>query len=680
MMRKTFRAIILYLLALTLTPSCAWGGAPLKDADSKAIRMEEIVVTATRSEMKKEEIPAVVDIITKKELDTTVDENLTRILKKNTSVDVIDYPGVLSGISIRGFRPEFSGITKHYLVLIDGRPAGATNIATILKNNVERIEVLKGPGSALYGAEAMGGVINIITRKSTGKPTASVAGGAGSWNTYFARADAGGKITDWLDFDVGAGLKNQDDDFDMGGGKTRANTSFKERYGNLRIGTRLGEHWRVDAKGDFYLGRDILTPNALYYGDDRPSSKDIDRYGGDLTLEGTIGDHDPRLTLYAAHEDSEYTKMYAGQPRYKSYEGITDWLGFQAQDTFHWREHDLTVGIDYQDIDVESKSWKSDGSRRAPYSPDNERKNVGLFGDLFLRLFDERVMVNAGIRYDWFELTTKKTPYKTDFHPGSETFSQVSPRAGVKLFLDDDHQWQIHTTVGSAFVPPKANQMAGYSEREVSGTIMILKGNPDLDPESSWTWDAGITWRNRHWGLWADLTYFYTEVDDKISRVKLSSTESTYKNMDSARMSGLEMEVRWDLGRLFRWDRTVELFFNSTYLFTYEEKVPGQEAEDIHNVAEWKFNTGVRYDDGMFFGRLLARYVSDRKDYDWYAPGYPVITYHPFTVWDASLGVRVTKHCRLTVNIENLFDKYYMEKPEYPLPGRSVYGQIQWTF
>ena len=81
-----------------------------------------------------------------------MDTNVVRILKKNSSIDVIDYPGVLSGIGIRGFRPEFSGITKHSLILIDGRPAGATNLATILKDNVERIEVLKGPASALYGA------------------------------------------------------------------------------------------------------------------------------------------------------------------------------------------------------------------------------------------------------------------------------------------------------------------------------------------------------------------------------------------------------------------------------------------------------------------------------------------------------------------------------------------------
>jgi len=140
-----------------------------KEEKEKAVKMEEMVVTATRSEVKKEEVPAVVDIIYPMDLETTVDRNIVRVLKKNASIDVIDYPGVLSGISIRGFRPEFSGITKHSLVLIDGRPAGATNLATILKENVERIEILKGPASSLYGGEAMGGVVNIITKKSKGK-------------------------------------------------------------------------------------------------------------------------------------------------------------------------------------------------------------------------------------------------------------------------------------------------------------------------------------------------------------------------------------------------------------------------------------------------------------------------------------------------------------------------------
>ena len=171
-------------------------------AGDDATTLEEIVVTATRTETPKKEVPQVVDVITPGEIESTVGETLTEQLKKNSSVDVIEYPGALSGISIRGFRPEFSGITKHSLLLIDGRPAGATNLSTILMDNVERIEVLKGPASSLYGAEAMGGVVNIITRKNTGPLTVSAELGGGSFDTNFEKIAAGGRLADWLDFDL----------------------------------------------------------------------------------------------------------------------------------------------------------------------------------------------------------------------------------------------------------------------------------------------------------------------------------------------------------------------------------------------------------------------------------------------------------------------------------------------
>ena len=93
---------------------------------------------------------------------------LTDLLKKNAGVDVIQYNGTLSGIGIRGFRPQVSGINKRYLLLIDGRPSGVTNLATLLLDNVERVEVLKGAASAVYGSSAMGGVVNVISRQSSG--------------------------------------------------------------------------------------------------------------------------------------------------------------------------------------------------------------------------------------------------------------------------------------------------------------------------------------------------------------------------------------------------------------------------------------------------------------------------------------------------------------------------------
>jgi vitamin B12 transporter len=658
-------------------------GKEQEASEEATYQIDEVVVTATRSEMLREEVPAVVDVIDSAEIENTVDDNLADILKKNSSVDIIDYPGVLSGVSIRGFRPEYDGITKHYLVLIDGRPSGATNIATILKDNIERIEVLKGPASSLYGAEAMGGVINVITKKSTGKIGGAVEVGAGSFDTHTESVSAGGRITDWLDFDASFGNKNQNDNYKMGNGHERQGTSFAERNGSMRLGSTFLDTWRVDAKADWYMGRDIGSPNALYYGDTRQSSKDIDRYGGDVTLSKEWVNNLTKATVFASHEESENTYKYTGQPVYKGYQSKYDWIGAQLQDTYSFLKHDVTVGFDYQDINVESLKWNSGGIRQAPYSPDNERENIGLFSDGFFRFWDERLILNAGVRYDTFEITNKSTPLKTDFEPGSYDFDHVSPRAGIKFFPTSDRMFQFHATVGTAFVPPQASQMAGYAETQVQTATMITTGNPDLDPETSVTWDVGLTVEKRGYALRADLTYFDTSVDDKITSVKLSNIVTSYTNADSAKMRGLEFEASWDIGEIMHWNRKLEFFANTTWMIEAEEDLLSDGVtvtRDIYNVADWKHSMGVNYDDGMFFGRFLARYIGERKDNDWYTPGYPEITYDDFIVCDLTLGVRFLKRHTVSVSAENIFDKYYYEKPEYPLPGRAIYAKYSLSF
>ncbi len=590
-------------------------------------------------------------------------------------------------MSIRGFRPEFSGITKHSLLLIDGRPAGATNLATVLMDNVERIEILKGPASSIYGAEAMGGVINIITKKSTGRLAGKAEVGGGSFDTFAAKGAIGGKITNWMDFDITARTYNQNDNIELGNDHgERPGTSYDTNYGSLRLGSAFMPGWRLDVKGDWYYGNDIETPGALFYDDRQQSQKDVERYSGDMHLSGEWGKNRTNFTMFSSKETSDYYKKYeydytsggyVPTSKYHSYYKETEWWGMQLQNTYKFGRHGLTAGIDYQDVDVESRSYKRDGSRRAPWSPDSSRENWAVFGNTLWKFLDDRLTITAGIRYDYFDVETKRTPYKTDFHPGSEEFDTVSPRAGIKFRINDF--LDLHTTLGKAFVPPTAAQMAGYSERMVQDTVMITKGNPDLDPETSWTWDGGIGVHHATYGIDGDLTFYVTEVNDKITR-KTVGNITTYTNSADASIAGMEFKLGWNVGKFLDLGRNVKLFVNGERIFHSREDIPGQGESDIHNVAHWKVNYGIDYEDGIFNGRLLARYVGKRKDSDWYSPGYPVITYDSFTVVDLALGLNITDNHHLTLKINNIFDEYYFEKPEFPLAGRAWYLSYQYTF
>ena len=678
MRKKRYTACALVLLAVP-----GFAAADQEVAGSRRITMDEVVVTATRSEEKIREIPAKVEVVSQEDIELTSAETLTEQLKKNTAIDVIEYPGALAGIGIRGFRPEFWGITKHSLILMNGRPSGSTNLANILSDNIERIEVLKGPASSLYGAEAMGGVVNIITKKNTGPLTGMAEIGFGSFDTNYEKAAIGGGVGQRFDFDVSARRYEQADDIRMGNGETRDNTKYQTQNGNLRLGTQLNDSWRMDMSGDLYQGRDIETPGDIFDGDTKSGHKDIDRYGLDFAIGGKFGANNRlSFTTYKTNETAENYNHYTGRipvqvAPYRSYDSEIDWLGFQLKDEYAWAGHRFIAGIDYQDIDKMSRSHNQDGSRKAPSSPDEGRENWAGYLETIWKLLDNKLTATVGARYDTFDVETKKTPYKTGFTPNSESFSTISPRTGLNYLFDQGIR--LHTTVGKAFVPPDAGQLAGYAERLVGGVTMVTRGNSNLDPESSLTWDAGAGYELAKMGLNLDLTYFHTDIDDKITRVTTGNT-TTYQNSLAGEIEGLEYTLSFDIGAPLGWERSLSLFVNGTSIFKAEEERADGAMKDTHNVASSIVNYGLKYGDGMFDGKLLCRSVGKRKDTDWNAAGYPEITYPEFDVVDLVIGLKFLDHHRVSLKADNLFDEDYYEKKGFPKPGRAFFVSYRYEF
>ena len=207
---------------------------------------EDVVVTGRRVETRITDTPQKVEVIDATDLERTVAADLTDVMKKNAGVDVIQYAGVLSGIGIRGFRPQFSGINKRSLLLIDGRPSGVTNLGTLPLDGIDRIEVLKGAASSIYGSSAMGGVVNVITRQSRGRIGGTARFGGGSYGTSDFAGRAGGSASSHLDFDLGGAMFDQRDDYRMGNGEVRPATSYRTYDGAARVGADLGR-WRLDA-------------------------------------------------------------------------------------------------------------------------------------------------------------------------------------------------------------------------------------------------------------------------------------------------------------------------------------------------------------------------------------------------------------------------------------------------
>ena len=648
---------------------------PLRVTLSVAGLIERMVVTGRRMETRLSETPQKIEVVDAQDIERSVAADVTDALKKNAGVDVVQYNGVLSGIGIRGFRPEISGINKRSLLLIDGRPSGVTNLATLLLDNIDHIEVLKGPASAVYGASAMGGVVNVITRQSRGPLKGGARVAFGSFNVSELAGKAGGSLGPRLDFDVSGSAFNQGDDYRMGNGVVRPATTYSTFDGSARLGADLSSAWRVDGHVNAYRGRDINTPGDVFSGVSSQGRKNLERRSEDIRLSGQVGRHLISGTFYDAQEEGHLRNVTTSDPLdrpylpYLTFENWFGWRGLQAKDAWGWGgANSLVAGLDYEHVTSDSRSYARTGARQAPFSANNQKDTIGIYAENTFNLRGGRTVVSAGGRVDRIAVETLDTPLKTNFTPSTTTFTVFNPSLGIKQQLVAG--LRAHATAGRAFVPADATALTGYTTTVVNGRTQINQGNPDLRPERSTSFDLGLEWFSPSTHM--DVTYFQTTVTDRVvSNVLVSNPLPpdpivlTSMNTLAAHIRGLDVEA------VRRMSTHLSAFSNITHYFSRREQLPVTGERNILNVATNTIRAGVDLDFGRLSTRLSARYVDGRQDQDFNAPGSPVVDYPDFVVADLSATYRLHPQHAVVITISNIADAYYYEKKGYPLAGAS---------
>lgn len=695
----------------------------------RARDLTEIAVTATRSETRLEKLPQQIDLITRRDIEQTPAADVTDLVKKLTAVNIIQYPNLSSGVGIRGFRPQFSGLNQRTLLLIDGRAAGASNLSTIGLHHVERVEVLKGPASALYGSQAMGGVINVITRRSTGKIWGNAFAEYGSFQTYQTGGNIGGNLTKRLDFDASASYLKRAHDYRLGqgnlfrnwlkgyqatkyytnqppetvddrkdDGQNRPNTRLSYYSGTLRVGYQLSTHWRVDIRGEMFRANDVESPGDITYGITQASLKDVERQSGEVALTGQIGIHHPVLKVFTAEETNfNQTTNMAGKPvtPFLSSNAGNRWRGIQLRDSWQLGRHHLTVGYDYLSAGTQLRSWSDANTEKPPTQPNYTIRSSAFYAQGLLTFINDRISLQPGFRYDHITFAVQETPLLTTFKPGKTANPFISPSLGAVVLIAPG--LRLKGAVGRAFVTPDAYNVAGYSEtRTATGRITITTGNPDLTNENSLSYDLGLTFNRPKTGFRASLTYFKTDVRDRIARIvkqvnekqpngDLIVTRATYVNAADSDLSGIESEVSYDFGAWTAYRYSLRLFGNATSMLRYSETIVSTDGSvtrrDIANVARMNLNAGIEYDSFKGFRtRLLSRYMGHRKDTDFTDAANPEIEYPAYLVLDLSTSYTLARHHTVSLQITNLTDENYYEKRGYNLPGRAFSLRYAFAF
>lgn len=639
--------------------------------------MPEMVVTATRTERRVDDVPASVSVITAKDIATQQPRHIVDLLRNVEGIDVAGSgsPTSLPMIRMRGVGGSFGGQTSQ--ILVDGMPLESPvagihlGMGTLALNDLERVEVVRGPASAIYGPSALGGVVNLMSKRWKGAPGAEVSVGAGSHGATLVSAAVGG-AWDAADFRLSAsdyrtdGYVAQPDD-DPWGSKDLAPRDGKDRKFGLTVGLRPAENQEIilavrngDAESPWLGGH----PN--YRMNDNTESYDLgyrheagdwgvfkaryrkmrqkahilfdDEYWNGNLGSLVLADIDDRV------EDSEHLDLQADL-RLSQANLLT--LGY-------------THGIGKYTSRWEDVIWGGSGESVS------KSKLTGLFVQDEYRFSDAFTLL-AGGRWDRYEFAGDT---QDGVPTGRDSDDDVfNPRLGARYRLND--ATSLYATAGTAYVP------ALNSLKFRSGGIWL--DNPNLKPETSTSYEIGIN--HKRGPLSARATLFHTDYEDKISSIQVSAVplKRQFQNIGKVGIDGLEFAVETDLGD---WRPYVNYAYTDSRIKENPDD-PLTVGKQVQRMAPHKLNLGVTYaPTNGFYARISGRYVDDYYFDDRNTEA--ALNPHHF-VADAKVGWRlptggVVREAELSLAINNLLDERYREQQYEYMDGLNVWFGLNARF
>jgi len=642
-------------------------GAQAKTANA-TVSLDEVVVTAGRFKELKREVTSNISVIDEREIALSPSSDLGELLAEKNIGFINKYPGTSTSFGIRGFRTSALGLDLEgrVLVLLDGRRIGTGNVAKVLTKNIERIEIIRGPASVQYGSAAIGGLVNVITKQGTGKPTVSVQGELGNFGHEEVSA---GLSVAFKGFDFsGSVSRSSRDDYDTADGEEYANTGYDRKENvSLNLGYEFLPDNRLGVIVNSFEVDEIGNPSYL-------SQNDLDDYADksnesiDFVYDGTTreGLFSWKARYFVGEDENKSFDPVASNPDMFDdgvpTENTTDYQGAQAQTTWNPGQYTLTAGADWLNYDIESD-----------FDPvKTEFDNLSYFLLVKAQYFENRLTISGGVRYDDVEVEVQEG------QGGTEDADNFSPSLGLACLALDNVK--LRANYGQGFRMPSAQQLAADF---VSAFGTPYVGNPDLDPEESETYEVGLDFY--FGGFDSSVTSFYTEFKDKIVSVAGGGGAQTWDNVGEATISGLEGALSYDLASLWNWSWQIKPYFNWTYLTEFEDEETG---EDLLYTSEWNLSYGLLVSDfDGFSARFNVAYTGDQDIEDFESGLFPapVVEKGGFSVADISVEKRLVGFgafgdLSLRGEIHNLFNEDYAYVKGYPMPGRTFVLGAEYTF
>ena len=617
-----------YMAALLSVVSAAAG------AQTDSLALQEVVVTGTRNAVDVRYLPQTVTVIEREKLTERHDPSLLPTVMQQvpslfvTGRSMLGYGvsgGAAGGINLRGI----SGGAGQLLVLIDGHPQyngvyGHPISDSYQTMMAERVEVLRGPASVLYGSNAMGGVINIVTRTmhEDGVNTRIHVGG-GSYGTL--QSEVSNQVKSGRFSSTVAAQYNRSDNH-------RPRMGFEQYGGYVKLNEELGEHWNA------YVDADVTHFNASVPGAVTSPLYDADQWITRGVVSAAVENHYRRtsgaLSVYSNFgrhkiDDGTANASTPTQRYFRSKDALTGVSVYQSARLFDGNR--VTLGMDYQHI--YGNAYYT--SKATGETLDTPNKQSG-------RSNRDEVAAYVDVRQDLLRWLTVDAGVRVDHH--SVTGTEWVPQAGI--VLRPLSSGEIKAMASKGFRNPTMREMYLYPP-----------SNEELKPERLWNYE--LSWRQRVAAFSYGANLYYIKGDNMIQTQPMDGRPRNV-NTGAVENYGVDVEAAYRLND--HWT------FNTNHsLLHMEHKVVAAPTYKgflgaNFRCCRWSAVAGLQYVGGLYTA------VGDGEQKE------------NFLLLNAAVGYDVSKHLNLWVRGDNLLAQKYEINLGYPMPRATIMAGVNVNF
>jgi iron complex outermembrane recepter protein len=654
--------------------------------------LEELVVTASRMPQSYREVPARIEVINNRRIENSLTNSIDNLFVGLSGVNVDRSSGIFSR-SIVGIRGITGSEQGRVLALIDGVPfnksdGGSVNWNRLFAGDIERIEVFKGPGSSVYGSNAMGGMLNIIRKRPRqAGVTGELSSGIGSYNTISGDVFVMGRLqeNEGMYWSVGGRTRTSDGYIQVPDSileDTDTQTYLNEKGINTRIGYQFNTNTFVELDYNHYDdlrggGTRIVAHEGAYtaYKTNYVQS----------TFRTTAGKVQLNLNAFWQYENylrqterlrgEDYTLMNVDSDR-KDQGAL---LNLNYSNSYHT----VVAGVEYRIGSVDAADVYKTSTDKVINRGKMNFFSVFVQDNYKLPFFP--IHLQGGVRYD-----------KTSFYDGA--FLLLEPTDVTSFMLTeagelDDSDWDAFTSRLALLTKPEA-KVSGYlsfsqgfraatlDDMTRSGLISIgfKRANPELQPEKVNNFEAGLTARlplgitlesSVYHMIGKDFMY-YLFTGEQILVGTRNRNIFKKQNITEVELSGFEMDVRYPINSRF------SAFANYTLTKTKINEfvdAPDLVGKELTYSPENQINFG-----GYYTGEKLSFFLKIHYQDEQFVNDDNTRFIEAFTTADIKTRLQVFSNIWLTFGIQNVFDKVYLRSSDQLSLGRFITSEIKVRF